>query len=335
VLCLSKKVLECISQAQQGELPHLLVYGPHGAGKRTHVRALLREIYGDSYSTQSATVRTFRLKYQKTVDVDLQSTSHSVELSPVGLEDQCATILQQIISDMAETRPQKGLLNYSSTNAETAGHHFKVLFIRDADSLPHQAQAALRRTMETNTSVCRLILCCTSSNRILEPIRSRCLNVRIPAPSEESIHEVLKSVAGHEGHQLKHSVSRAILKANGRDMRRCLTALQSFYTTKGVSIEIAVTAPWQLYLDQLADDMIKEKGLSNLSKYRARFVELQTCVSISLVFKRMMRVLLHKLKREEDKHKVLQWAAECDARMCARGEACIHVEAFMVKVLEL
>ena len=59
----------------------------------------------------------------------------------------------------------------------------KVVVLNEVDSLSRNAQAGLRRTMEKYTGSCRLILCCENSGRIIPPIRSRCLCIRIAAPT--------------------------------------------------------------------------------------------------------------------------------------------------------
>ena len=62
-------------------------------------------------------------------------------------------------------------------------HSSKVVVLNEVDSLSRNAQAGLRRTMEKYTGSCRLILCCENSGRIIPPIRSRCLCIRIAAPT--------------------------------------------------------------------------------------------------------------------------------------------------------
>ena len=65
----------------------------------------------------------------------------------------------------------------------TCLHSSKVVVLNEVDSLSRNAQAGLRRTMEKYTGSCRLILCCENSGRIIPPIRSRCLCIRIAAPT--------------------------------------------------------------------------------------------------------------------------------------------------------
>lgn len=62
-----------------------------------------------------------------------------------------------------------------------------MVVLNEVDKLTKGAQHALRRTMEKYMSSCRLILCCNSSTKVIEPLRSRCLSLRIPAPSVDEV----------------------------------------------------------------------------------------------------------------------------------------------------
>lgn len=64
-----------------------------------------------------------------------------------------------------------------------------VLVLNEVDKLSREAQHSLRRTMEKYSAYCRLILCCNSSSKVTEAIRSRCLNVQINAPTEEEVKD--------------------------------------------------------------------------------------------------------------------------------------------------
>ena len=62
-----------------------------------------------------------------------------------------------------------------------------VVVIHEGGSLSRDAQAGLRRTMEKYTATLRIIICCNATSNLIAPIRSRCMMVRVPAPTEAEV----------------------------------------------------------------------------------------------------------------------------------------------------
>ncbi|KAJ1299921.1 hypothetical protein OPQ81_005362 [Rhizoctonia solani] len=152
------------SLAQSGDFPHLLVYGPSGAGKKTRIVATLKELFGPGVEKIKIDARVF------------QTTSNR-KLDDVGNYDR--VVVQDLLKEVAQTQ-----------QVDTAAkQRFKVVVINEADHLTRDAQAALRRTMEKYSPNLRLILLANSTANIIAPIRSRTLLVRVAAPTHEEICE--------------------------------------------------------------------------------------------------------------------------------------------------
>ena len=86
-------------------------------------------------------------------------------------------VVQEVIKEIA----QSGSV-LAKTGAQKKGPAFKVILMVEVDRLSRQAQAGLRRTMEKSSSACRLVMICTNPSKVIDPIRSRCLGIRIAAP---------------------------------------------------------------------------------------------------------------------------------------------------------
>lgn len=101
------------------------------------------------------------------------------------------------------------------------------MIIDQADDLTREAQAALRRTMEKYTSSMRLILCCNSLSKIIAPVRSRCLLMRVGRPETEEVVRILQDVATKEGFHLSKELASNIAEHAERNLRASLLSLES------------------------------------------------------------------------------------------------------------
>ena len=107
-----------------------------------------------------------------------------------------------------------------------------MLIINEADKLTKDAQGGLRRTMEKYMKNCRMILLCNHMHRIISPIRSRCLNIRISSPTEPEIAQIIAEVAKSESNTIgnftfNNEIYSLIAGTCERNLRTALIQLQA------------------------------------------------------------------------------------------------------------
>uniref|UniRef100_A0A7N0V3W7 AAA+ ATPase domain-containing protein n=1 Tax=Kalanchoe fedtschenkoi TaxID=63787 RepID=A0A7N0V3W7_KALFE len=312
------------------DCPHLLFYGPSGSGKKTLIMALLRQMFGPGADKVKAENKTWKVDAgSRTIDIDLTtlSSTHHVELNPSDAGFQDRYIVQEIIKEMAKNRP-----------IDTKGKKgFKVLVLNEVDKLSREAQHSLRRTMEKYSSSCRLILCCNSSSKVTEAIRSRCLNVRINSPSVEEIVKVLETIAKKEGLQLPPGFAARIAEKSNRSLRRAILSLETCRVQQYPFTPNQAISPmdWEEYIFEITSDIMKEQSPKRLFQVRGKIYELLiNCIPPEIILKRLLYELLRKLDAEL-KHEVCHWAAYYEHRMRLGQKAIFHIEAFIAKFMSI
>lgn len=74
--------IDDIMQSEDGEIPHLLFYGPAGSGKKTRVLALLKRIYGPGAERVRLEHRTFKTPSNRVVELTTVASNYHIEMSP-------------------------------------------------------------------------------------------------------------------------------------------------------------------------------------------------------------------------------------------------------------
>ena len=183
-----REIIERLSAyVRSKNIPHLLFAGPAGTGKTTCAIAIAREIFGDSW----------------------KQNFHELNAS----DERGINVVRGKIKDFARTAPIGDV-------------GFKIIFLDEADALTSDAQAALRRTMEMYSHICRFILSANYSSRIIEPIQSRCAIFRFRPLSDEDVKSYIRMIAEKEGLEITDDALDAIAFVARGDMRKAINALQ-------------------------------------------------------------------------------------------------------------
>jgi len=310
-----------------GDFPHLLVYGPPGAGKKTRVMALLRELYGNGVERLRIEHQNFVSPSQKKIEIITIASNYHIEVNPsdVGIYDR--VVIQELIKTVA-----------SSNQLNKEGQReFKVVVLTEVDKLTKDAQHALRRTMEKYMATCRVILVTNSTSKVIPAIRSRCLAVRVAAPSLDEVSTIVTVVAKKEGCVLPHQLAARIAERSRRNLRRAILMVEAckvaqYPFTADQEIQ---ELDWEMYVKETAAQIVSEQSPRKLSEIRSRLYELIVhCIPPEVIFVNLQKELA-KTCDGELKTELCQIAAYYEHRLNKGNKAIYHLEAFVAKFMAI
>ncbi|KAI8328885.1 replication factor C subunit 5 [Chlamydoabsidia padenii] len=314
--------------AQAEDFPHLLFYGPPGAGKKTRIAGLLKEIYGDNVEKVKIDERPFVTSSNKKIVYTVVSSNYHMELQPSELGNNDRVIVQEVIKDAAQNQQV-----FSG-----AKHPFKVVVIDQADALTRDAQAALRRTMEKYTTNMRLILCCNNLNKIIAPVRSRCLLIRVSRPSLDETARVLQLVAQKENVVLPTSLAKSIGEQVHCDLRAALLSFESTAVRHDdlTDIQRAEKLDWEVMICGIAKDIVDEQSPAKLLAIRKKLYELLThCIPSPLILKYMSLELFNIIQEDDIRRKIIDQAAIHEYRLRMGQKEIFHLESYVATIMSI
>ncbi|KAH8908872.1 DNA replication factor C-like protein [Coniochaeta sp. PMI_546] len=181
--------------AKDGNMPHVIISGMPGIGKTTSVLCLARQLLGDAY---------------KEAVLELNASDER------GID-----VVRNRIKGFAQKKVTL-----------PPGRH-KIVILDEADSMTSGAQQALRRTMEIYSNTTRFAFACNQSNKIIEPLQSRCAILRYARLTDaQVVKRLLQIIEAEKVEYSDDGLAALVFSAEG-DMRQAINNLQSTYAGFG------------------------------------------------------------------------------------------------------
>jgi replication factor C subunit 3/5 len=200
------------------DLPNLILYGQEGAGKKSFLSVLFP-------GKKIKNVRS--IKYNsKTVDYTIYNTPHTIEIDSKELKIYNKYLLQNIIKNIAETK-------------RVNDNKSKIIVIHNAHFLDKDFQYILRKMIELYINSAKFILISNSLNKIINPIKSRCLCIKVKNPELKEIEDFVKRVKKEEKMKITATKIKKILETSNRNLKKAILELETYtYSDVNVSNKI-------------------------------------------------------------------------------------------------
>jgi len=282
--------------AKEKNIPHLLFAGSAGTGKTTMALALAHELYGKNW--------------QQSV------------LSLNASDERGIDIIRGKVKDFARTKPLGDV-------------NFRIVLLDEADALTQEAQQALRRTMESYTTVSRFILIGNFSSKIIEPIQSRCAVFRFKSLNEIDIKKFISRIVEGEKLKINDGAINAVIYLAEGDLRKVANLLQtSAILSEKITEDIVYDVASQAKPDDVKNMLeVAIKGKFEEARKMLQNMLLRQGLAGSDIIREIHRQIYSLDLTEEEKVGLIEKTGEYEFRLSEGSSELIQLEALLAQFL--
>ena len=184
---------------------------------------------------------------------------------------------------------------FATTVSLTSGASHKVVIIDEADNTTNDVQLSLRTAVEEFHSNCRFIFTCNFSNKIIEPLHSRCTGVDFRIKPEQAVKlqgeffTRLKTILTNENVKFEDKVLAKLIRRYYPDWRRLINECQRYSASGSIDSAILVDVA-DVNLDSLLS-ALKKKDFSTVKNWVVQHMDNDPTMVMRKIYDNLYEVL--------------------------------------------
>jgi replication factor C subunit 3/5 len=279
-----------INVGNYNNFPNIFIHGPNGSGKKTLINLILKDMFGDEIFNIKKEEYSILLFGNKKETIFLDQSKHHIIINPTN-----SAFDRYLVQDIVKTYCSQFTLDMLKNK-----NRFKVVIINNIDKLSYYAQTSLRCSMERYIHNCKFILCGYNMSKVIDPLKGRCLSIRLSKPTNNDIFRLLLNISARENKILKMIEYNEIVKKCDRNPKFALWLLENKYL--GLNIELLY---WKNNIKEVVNiitKIINQKDVeySQLMKIRSLIYEVYiTNIDENEIINELFIELNQKLKSNE------------------------------------
>lgn len=318
----NKPILEQLMYIASNEnIPHIIISGPPGGGKKTLVKFFLEALYDSDVNILS------KMKYHISgsstkKEIEITQSNYHIVIEPTNTNHD-KYILQEIIKQYAMHR---------SFIFKTQ-RKFKTIVIYNIENLANNSQAALRRTMELYAKSCRFVMVCNNLSKVFDPLRSRCRIFCAQLPTSNDILNIIHHISIMENMKLSQKKIDFIMN-NSNNLKKAIWMLEAIQLNSNAII------PLDEVFDIVVEIILSSVNSKNIVKIFSTKIRfniyniLITNIKGSEVITILMNELINKIDDDEVNARIIQCASDAEYRLIHGRRDITHIDYFVVCVIK-
>ena len=208
-------------------MPHTIISGSAGSGKHTlallfikeKIRKLTNNIHNKDFDKIEKKNKIFKYS-SKDIEFTIVYNDYYYMIDPhiYGVYDKL--IIQEFIKKIVQEKRMCNIIPYH------------LIVIENAAKLTNEAQQSLRRTLEKYISNCRFIFLMDLESKLIDPIMSRCVCIKIPAPTDDKLRSLALNIIKDQDSEIEYSnkfIDNLVIKSEN-NYKKLLRYLQLYLT---------------------------------------------------------------------------------------------------------